>query len=141
MRDNPHKEKLLEIFRLAGIGFGRIDYGIKDGNIQTWEINTLPTFGRPPGTKQSKKRKKRLWSKEFFYNSFSDAFLNLPSPKSEQIVELKIPAGLSKQIRRERIRQQSISLMVKAGEKIPRITGLASLRTEIKRRIRAIKER
>ena len=39
----PHAEPLAEIFRLAGIDYGRIDYGLRDGKIQTWEINTNPT--------------------------------------------------------------------------------------------------
>jgi hypothetical protein len=38
----PHQEKLAEVFRIAGIDYGRIDYGIKDGRIQVWEINTNP---------------------------------------------------------------------------------------------------
>ena len=31
---------------LAGIGYGRIDYGLKDGIPQVWEINTNPTIVR-----------------------------------------------------------------------------------------------
>jgi len=38
----PHTEKLAEVFRIAGIEYGRIDYGVKDGRIQVWEINTNP---------------------------------------------------------------------------------------------------
>lgn len=41
---NPHRERLMEIFELAGIEYGRADYGIADGQIQVWEINTCPLF-------------------------------------------------------------------------------------------------
>jgi hypothetical protein len=41
-KENPHADRLLEIFNLAGINFGRIDYGMLDGTMQTWEINTNP---------------------------------------------------------------------------------------------------
>lgn len=43
---NPHESALREIFRVAGVEYGRIDYSIKDGRIETWEINLNPTIGR-----------------------------------------------------------------------------------------------
>lgn len=39
---NPHREELMKIFELARIQYGRIDYGLKNGRIQVWEINTNP---------------------------------------------------------------------------------------------------
>ncbi len=39
---NPHAEQLREIFALARIDYGRIDYSVVDGRIQVWEINTNP---------------------------------------------------------------------------------------------------
>jgi hypothetical protein len=43
---NPHAEWLRETFELAKIRYGRIDYGLKDGVPQVWEINTNPTIVR-----------------------------------------------------------------------------------------------
>ena len=42
--DNPHAEQITEIFRLARIDYGRIDYSFKDGAIRVWEINTNPVI-------------------------------------------------------------------------------------------------
>ena len=42
LQDNPHEARLREIFELSGIEYGRIDYSLRDGRIQTWEINTNP---------------------------------------------------------------------------------------------------
>jgi hypothetical protein len=42
--NNPHQHELMRIFRMANIDFGRIDYGLKDGKIQVWEINTNPVL-------------------------------------------------------------------------------------------------
>lgn len=42
VRENPHEARLREIFALAGIEFGRIDYAVLDADIQVWEINTDP---------------------------------------------------------------------------------------------------
>jgi len=39
---NPHEAELQEIFRLARIDYGRMDYAVFDGVIQVWEINTNP---------------------------------------------------------------------------------------------------
>ena len=41
---------LLGFFALANIDYGRIDYGIVDGQVQTFEINNNPSvLTRPPG--------------------------------------------------------------------------------------------
>ena len=47
VRDNPHQEVLARAFFIAGIEFGRVDYGIVNGRVQIYEINTNPSL---PGT-------------------------------------------------------------------------------------------
>jgi hypothetical protein len=42
---NPYEGQLRRIFTLAGIEYGRIDFAIKDGAVETWEINTNPSVG------------------------------------------------------------------------------------------------
>ena len=44
LENNPHQAQLMDLFNLAGVGYGRIDYGLLDGQIQVWEINTNPTL-------------------------------------------------------------------------------------------------
>jgi hypothetical protein len=39
---NPHQEAIRQIFRLAGIDYGRIDYSLAGEKLQVWEINTNP---------------------------------------------------------------------------------------------------
>jgi hypothetical protein len=46
VRDNPHKDLLREVFQIAGIDFGRVDYGIVAGRPQIYEINTNPNAPR-----------------------------------------------------------------------------------------------
>ncbi len=43
-RRNPHASQLREIFEIAGIEYGRIDYGIMGNRIQVFEINTNPSI-------------------------------------------------------------------------------------------------
>jgi hypothetical protein len=47
---NPHEQELRVIFDVAGVDYGRIDFGLIDGRIETWEINLNPTIrrGRTP---------------------------------------------------------------------------------------------
>ena len=42
LQTNPHRQQLREIFQLARIEYGRIDYGMLNGVPQIWEINTNP---------------------------------------------------------------------------------------------------
>lgn len=42
LRDNPHEQQAGEIFKLAHIDYGRIDYAFYQDRMQVWEINTNP---------------------------------------------------------------------------------------------------
>lgn len=46
---NPHADRLAEIRDLAGVGYGTIDYAVKDGRIVVWEINLSPRICPGPG--------------------------------------------------------------------------------------------
>jgi Flp pilus assembly protein TadD len=48
VRSNPHEEVLRRAFTLAHVDFGRMDYGVVDGRVQVYEINTNPTFSVGP---------------------------------------------------------------------------------------------
>jgi hypothetical protein len=75
---NPHEAELRSVFRLAGVEYGRIDYAMKDGAMQVWEINLNPTIGR--GTRESSGRvpadvaEIRDRGKHHFYRAFADAW-------------------------------------------------------------------
>jgi len=45
MNENPHKDWLDQIFNIAGIDYGRIDYGVYEGKPIVWEINLNPDYG------------------------------------------------------------------------------------------------
>jgi hypothetical protein len=42
MKANPHRDILARAFEVAGIDFGRADYGVVNGRVQIYEINTNP---------------------------------------------------------------------------------------------------
>ncbi len=43
-RGNLHQEWLQKVFAIAGVDYGRMDYGVLDGVPQVWEINRNPTM-------------------------------------------------------------------------------------------------
>lgn len=47
---NPHAAELARIAARANISYGRIDYSLVDGCIQTWEINTNPLIANRGAT-------------------------------------------------------------------------------------------
>ncbi len=88
---NPHETELRDIFALARVDYGRIDYAMKDGRLQTWEINLNPTIGRglrassgkiPPELEAIRKP-----TKEYFYRRFREAWeeVDLPSREGDSI--------------------------------------------------------
>lgn len=44
----PHAEEVRERFDLAGLDYGRIDYGLLNGELQVWEINSNPMIVPEP---------------------------------------------------------------------------------------------
>ncbi len=109
---NPHEARLAEIFQAARIDYGRIDYSLKDGRVQTWEINLNPTIGRglrPATTKIPEDLDPiRSETKELFYSRFQKAWEAVdlgpdsrPAASFELDPEL-IRAALAKPARRGR---------------------------------------
>ena len=76
--ENPHERELRRIFEIARVEYGRIDYSVKDGVLQTWEINSNPTIGRGqrprPGSIPEALVPLRQATKEHFYRKFQAAF-------------------------------------------------------------------
>lgn len=69
--ENPHATRLRELFRLARIDYGRVDYGVRDGALQIWEIDTNPTLLFPPRCYTAAQMPARRW----FVDQFDAAML------------------------------------------------------------------
>ncbi len=96
VRTNPHEAQLAEIFALAGVEYGRIDYSVKDRRVQTWEINLNPTIGR--GLRPSKGRVPaalnaiREETKQEFYARFNAAWAEVDTGESGELPIVLDPA-------------------------------------------------
>ena len=81
---NPHREQLARIFSVARAEYGRIDYAVRDGRVQTWEINLHPTIGRGPGESHTLVPPELLpfreETKAIFYRVFQEAWTSVDLP-------------------------------------------------------------
>ena len=75
---NPHAAALAEIFGVAAVDYGQIDYALLDGRIQTWEINVNPTIGRGvglnAGPSDDELRQIRSVTRDYFFDWFREAW-------------------------------------------------------------------
>jgi len=103
---NPHEAWIREMFCLAGIEYGRIDYGLLAGEPQMWEINLNPTIGRGPGPRVAQPAEvvayKAILAPAFdgFYARFQEAWAAIDSPDGAGAVELRTPERLRQAIER-----------------------------------------
>ncbi|HET6362228.1 MAG TPA: hypothetical protein VFH11_09225 [Gemmatimonadota bacterium] len=98
VRDNPHEAALREIADLAAVGYGCIDYGIKDGRIVVWEINLAPTMGPARGDvripKTPEYRRIHAETGEVYHPRLREAFEALDLPAAGAAVEVDIDPAL-----------------------------------------------
>lgn len=97
VRDSPHAAKLAEIAAMASVEYGRIDYGLQDGRIQVWEINTNPAVLLSP----SSYRPINLPTHELFASRIRAAFESLDGSSTGELT-LQLPARLRRGILRDR---------------------------------------
>jgi hypothetical protein len=113
VRTNPHVAEIKAIFDRAGVGFGRMDYSIVDGQIVVYEINLNATF--PKGDKNDARQARRVVARERLIGALTALDTPLPdlprvtfTPPEPRIHLLPTPrARLSAQGSVWRLRGQS----------------------------------
>ena len=87
VRDNPHREILERVARIAHIDYGRIDYGVINDEVQVYEINTNPMIMGPRDGNYALRSKAR----EYSHEQIRQGFLDLNSGSGKE-TEKSIPA-------------------------------------------------
>ena len=84
---NPHEEQLRAIFTAARIDYGRIDYGVENGRVRVWEINTNPMISTPADAKVIS----RMRVQERFAPAFNRALRSLAESTAADGARIRIP--------------------------------------------------
>ena len=112
---NPHEEQLRKIIEVAGVQYGRIDYAVRDGIVETWEINLNPTIGPAPGERLSNLPARlaplRQLAMDHFYARFRAALEALDRAGSEgEPIAVSYPAASLREAK-AMVRPESTSLL------------------------------
>lgn len=131
--ENPHEQALRDIFRIAGVGYGRIDYALLDGAVQTWEINLNPTIGRgrrpSTGIIPEELQPLRQSAKEHFYRRFQAAFEALDDgTPAGAVVQLRYPPGVLDAARNAARRGAARHLVTRAVRAVRRASRAVAAR-------------
>lgn len=103
VRDDPHADELREICRLAAVGYGCVDYSVKEGRIVVWEINVAPRIGpgrgdvyvpKPPEYERVQER-----TRELFHPRLRAAFEALDLPSVGPAVAIDVDPALARAAR------------------------------------------
>lgn len=125
---NPHESWLRTVFDLAGVEYGRADYGVLNGRPQLWEINLNPTIGRAPGRPRRRvdPDSAEVWerSRELAAARLREAFVSLDRGPSRDSVTVAIPPELRSEIRRafqkKRRRKRAVAFLNKTYDSVLR---------------------
>jgi hypothetical protein len=131
---NPHEAWLRHIFELARIEYGRIDYGVANGDLQVWEINTNPTLGRnasrAPRPESAAYRPLTEPIRLQFHTAFQKAILELNAPLASPDLPVVLTADVLRRIaaerklRRRRLRRKEFARKVLALTAVQRMRGI-----------------
>lgn len=78
VRDNPFEGAMRPVFELAAIEYGRSDFGLVGGKVQTYEINTNPHIEFPT----DHPFEDRVESYRIFQRNFNEALAKIDTPTS-----------------------------------------------------------
>ena len=108
VRENPHDEWVRNVFEIARIEYGRLDYGIRAGRPQAWEINFTPVLtgniNRPARTAdQERINALTRPAKDYAHAGIRAGFEGIdPGPMAGEDIEVEFPVGLLEEAVRER---------------------------------------
>jgi hypothetical protein len=109
LASNPYRDWILETMEIAGVDYGRLDFGICDGRPQAFEINTNPTIGPrtgtdPEGLALEKARQGSRWTfHQRFYAEMRHALRALARSRPVHRVELRLAPMARARYRLERL--------------------------------------
>lgn len=103
VRTDPHADALGEICDLASVGYGCVDYAVRDGRIVVWEINVAPRIGpgrrEAPIPKPAEYERIQERTREVFHPRLRAAFEALDVPTDAPAVTVDLDPALAQAAR------------------------------------------
>ena len=102
--NHPHAEWLRRVFTEAHIEYGRIDYGVYNGEPQVWEINTNPTLGRGPhrgAPRNPRFAALREPARAASHKQMLEAFRRVEQPDPPRQLAIVLPEAISIRLKTE----------------------------------------
>lgn len=98
VRTDPHADALREICDLAAVGYGCVDYTLKEGRVVVWEINVAPRIGPGRGDARVPKppeyERIQAETRDAFHPKLRAAFEALDVPPAGPAVEIDVDPAL-----------------------------------------------
>jgi hypothetical protein len=142
---NPHEAWIGEMFRLARIDYGRIDYAVQAGVPRLWEINTNPTIARSRDNPLSDAAQVVAYrtmvasARAVFHERFQKAWAGVDTPTGEGVgVELEIPATLTRAIDQAAKQRRNVQRVGSLVNVVARQTWLKPVTHAVKRALTPI---
>lgn len=139
LHEQQHEAWLDQVFTTAGIDYGRIDYGVVNGQPQVWEINLNPTItrraGQPARTGDPEALAIRDEAREHAHHHLREAFRALDPGHGPSRVTVSLPESLLRQVNQERrtVRRRNtvVGLATRMGD-LPLLgSGIRSLYSRV----------
>jgi len=71
MRENPYGQAMLRVFELAGVEYGRVDFGLVSGQPSVYEVNTNPQVEFLPDTPSPFRNETRRLFREHYLSALA----------------------------------------------------------------------
>ncbi|MBC8085909.1 MAG: hypothetical protein H7Z40_01490 [Phycisphaerae bacterium] len=141
--ENPHAAQLAYFFDLANIQYGRIDYGLRNGRVQLWEINTTPTIGAGSSAKKrsaedERYRELREPAVRGFHERFRDAFFSIDEQGPAPAVPITLDPVLRESAQHEQAALRQRAVRVKRLHRLAQHPALVQLRRSVETVLRKV---
>lgn len=142
LRENPDAAWAREIFEMAHIDYGRLDYGVRNGRPQAWEINLTPVLGGNPnrGAETPEKQRVRMLThpaKEYAHAQIRAAFLRIdPGWIPGDDIRVEFPSALAEKAQRERDSMYSLERRQRRIARIAAAPGIRAIGSVLRRALR-----
>ena len=144
VRSDPHGAWVRDVFERARIEYGRIDYSVRAGRPQAWEINLCPTLALSAGggrESPEKRRQRELYrpARELSHAALLEAFAQIdPGPMAGGDIAPNLPPELEAAVREEKDRtrwQRRHKLCKLALARIPAVNAMRPIVKGAARRV------